>query len=115
MRNIFQSFINALNGIKITWLEERNFKIISLVGVLVFLSLFIFNFNVSESVILIAAILFVLTSEILNTAIEDLCNKIEPNTDPVIKKVKDMMAGFTLLSVFMTTILGLYVFYYHFF
>lgn len=50
--------------------------------------------------------------EIVNTAIEDICNKIEPNQNPVIGKIKDTMAGYVLVSSVAALIAGIILFSY---
>ena len=73
-----------------------------------------FHFSFIETAFCVIAIIIVLCAEIINTAIEDLCNKVEPNQDPVIGKIKDIMATFVLLSVIGAVVLGYLVFRYHF-
>lgn len=114
MIKTIRSFKYALNGLKTVWREERNFKILVIVAVLMLISIFYFGFNLFEAVIVILAIVLVLFAEIVNTAVEDLCNKIEPNQDETIRKVKDMMSGSVFVVVFGALSLGVLVFYYHF-
>lgn len=40
-----------------------------------------------------------LVAEILNTAIESLCDYVEPRYDPRIGKIKDMAAGATFIAI----------------
>src|SRR5712672_256670 len=92
------SFKFALKGFGTVWREETNFQIQVVISVIVLFVIFYFDFTFVERAISIFAISMVLTSEINNTAIEDLCNKIEPNQDPIIGKVKDMTSAFVLVS-----------------
>ncbi|MEI6479125.1 MAG: diacylglycerol kinase [bacterium] len=50
----------------------------------------------------------------MNTAIEDLCNKVEPEHDPAIGKIKDTMAAFVFVSSIGVSILGILIFAHHF-
>ncbi len=108
------SFIYSFRGLVAVWKEERNFKIEVAVAVVVSFCLFYFDFTIFESLFCILAIALVLISEIINTIVEDLCNKIEPNQDGVIGKIKDMAAAFVLLSVISSVIIGVLVFRSHF-
>ena len=108
------SFTFALNGLRTTWKEERNFRIEILATIPIVFSIFYFHFSFIESAFCIIAIIIVLSSEIINTAIEDLCNKVEPNHNPMIGKIKDLMAAFVLVSVLGASVVGLLVFYHHF-
>ena len=114
MKKIFDSFVFAWKGLKVTWREENNFRIEVLVGLLVIFCLFYFSFSFVESALCVMAIILVLSAEIINTAVEDLCNKIESNHDPVIEKIKDVMATFVLVSVLGAFAVGFIVFYHHF-
>lgn len=110
MEGILKSFGWAMNGIRTAWREEMNFRI-EVVGAFgaVFGGTYL-GFAKLEWVIIIECIVAVLAAELLNTAVEDLCNKVEPNTDPVIGKIKDIMGGFVLAVVIGVGIIGVMVF-----
>ncbi len=112
---IFHSFLFAWNGLKTTWSEEQNFRIEILVGTIVIFFIVFFDFTFEESSILILAVTLVLIAEIINTAIEDLCNKVEPQLDPIIGKIKDTVAAFVLISCLGSFVVGCMVFYHHFY
>lgn len=99
-----------MNGIRITWREEVNFRIESLIAFCVVMLGVFLRFSPAEWVIITGCIVAVFSAEMVNTAIEDLCNKIEPNTDPVIGKVKDIMGGFVFVVVLGAGIIGVMVF-----
>ena len=104
----------ALNGLKTTWKEEQNFRIEILIGAIVVFCILFFKFSLVETLFSVVAITIVLISEIINTAVEDLCNKVQPEHDPVIGKIKDTMAAFVLVSSLGAGIVGVLVFYSHF-
>ena len=114
MIKLIKSFGWAMNGLRTVWREELNFRIevaiaLVVVGVGVYL-----NFTKLEWAFIIVSICAVLSAEMVNTAIEDLCNKIEPNTDPIIGKIKDMMGGVVLLVCVTSVIIGVMVISNHF-
>ena len=53
----------------------------------------------------------VLGAEMLNTAIERLADRVEPDRDPVIRDVKDIAAGGVLVVSVASAIVGLTVFW----
>ena len=114
MRKTLISVKHAVNGLRFVFKEERNFKIELLIGTAILVVCYYFNFDYVEILFIVVSIIFVISAEIINTAIEDLCNKIEPNHDQVIKKIKDMMAGFVLVLTTGAVIVGIVVFYNHF-
>ncbi len=115
MQKTLKSFFDALRGLEAVLKEERNFKleVLASVGVIVFASYF--KFDPNEYIPLLIAIFMVLTAEIINTVIEDLCDKIEPNHNSVIKKVKDMMAAYVLVTGVGAIVIGFFVLYSHFY
>ncbi len=115
LKRIFDSFSFAWNGLRTTWREEQNFKIEVVGATLVIFFIFYFRFSFVESALCIMAITIVLSAEIINTALEDLCDKIESRHDPIIGKVKDTTGAFVLISVLGATIVGALVFYHHLF
>ncbi|MFZ2522599.1 MAG: diacylglycerol kinase family protein [Minisyncoccia bacterium] len=115
---MFQKFINsfgyAYRGIRTVFLEERNFKIEAFIALVVSIFAYAFDFSPIEILFCLVAITIVLLSEIINTAMEDLCTKVEPNHDHTIGKIKDIMAGFVLVSSVGALLIGVIVFYNHF-
>jgi len=104
----------AWNGLKVAWKEEHNFRIEILAAILVLVVLIFFRFSYVESALCIVAIVLVLSAEVVNTAVEDMCNKIEMNQDLQIRKIKDLMALYVLVSVVGAFMLGALVFLHHF-
>lgn len=91
-------FLNSLKyafyGLRQIFVEEQNFQIHTFCGVVVILlSIFKFNFNYIELCITFICVALVLATEIVNTAIENTWDHLEPNHHPVVKSVKDMMAA----------------------
>lgn len=109
-----KSFVDAINGVRTVLNEERNFRIEILAMLLVTFCVVYFKFSFIESTFCVVAIVIVLCAEMLNTAVEDLCNKVEPNYDSVIGKIKDIMGGFVLLSSVGAFVIGVLVFWHHF-
>ena len=110
---LMNRFKFAFNGLKVFLLEESNAK--------THLALCLFTiaagayFEVSKiewlSIFICSAIVF--TAEALNSAIERLCDKIEPNKDDKIKIIKDIAAGAVLLSSIFSAIVGVIIFIPH--
>lgn len=110
MDKIPKSFGWAINGIRVVWREEINFRIEVAIAVIVLCSAYYLNFLMRDLIIIIGCIGAVLSAEMVNTAIEDLCNKVEPNADPAIKKIKDMMGGFVLVVCLTSVAIGVIIF-----
>ncbi len=110
MKKLIRSFRWAINGICTVWREEANFRIeVTVIVIIVALGAWL-QFSQLEWIIIVGCISAVLAAEMVNTAVEDLCNKVEPKTDPIIGKIKDIMAGFVLTVSLGATIVGVILF-----
>lgn len=105
-----QAFYYALNGIKYSFKNEFNFKIHLLASIIVVILGIVFSISNIEWMIVIACMATVLMAELFNTAIENLCNKIEPNMHPQIKIIKDVSAAAVLVVAIAAAIIGLLIF-----
>jgi diacylglycerol kinase (ATP) len=114
LTKFWNSVLNAANGLQTVWREERNFQIEVAVAFVVVVLMFGFRFSLLESALLTLAIIIVLAGEVLNTVLEDLCDKVEPEYDAVIGKIKDTAAAFVLVSSLGACIVGVLVFMHHF-
>ena len=110
-KNVLISFIFAINGIKYTFKNSRNFKI------QVFFALFsliigsILQLDISDYLIMLMTIFSVLTLEILNTSIESLVDlMVNKKFNNLAKIAKDCSAGAVLLASINSVIIGLCLF-----
>ncbi len=114
MQKTYKSFKDSLSGFKVVLMEERNFKIEIIISLLVLIFVTIFDFSLYEIIPLLIVMFMVITAEIVNTAVEDICNKIQPNQDTAIGRIKDVMAAYVLLTVICSVVVGTIVVYSHF-
>lgn len=109
-KNFQESFNHAMDGILYTAFFEKNMRIDLLIALLaIILSLF-YDFSRLEIILLSITITFVLVAESLNTAIENICNRITTEYDPIIKIVKDIAAGASLLAALNAVLVGYLLF-----
>lgn len=103
-------FNHALRGLLQMLKTERNFKI----HVFAFISVIILGFTLEVSkpdwIILLLVSGFVLTMEIINSAIEQLCNLYSTERNEKIKNIKDISAGAVLIAALFAFVIGLVVF-----
>jgi diacylglycerol kinase len=110
MKHTIRAFGFACKGFVACFKEERSFRIEIVITVLVFAFGIYLKLSSIEWAILSITAFFVLAVEALNTALEDLCNKVEPNQDPAIGKVKDISAAAVLLAVIGAVLVALFIF-----
>jgi diacylglycerol kinase len=107
---VIKSFGWAFNGLKDCILHEKNFRIQYIVALLVVIAGIILSLSVTEWMIILLSFAVVLSFEIINSAIEKLCDLVSPDFNLTIKKVKDMSASAVLLSAIISFIIGCIIF-----
>ena len=70
---------------------------------------FFLTTDVGKRFALIGVIVFILIVELLNTAIEKLCDRVTRDNDPAIKRVKDMGSAAIGLSLLAAGIVWLWI------
>ena len=103
---ILRSFVFAFNGLRICFNSETNFKIHTLFAVVAILLGIAFKITAAEWLAVIFSIAFVVAMEMVNTAIEKLCDVVHPAFDSGITKVKDIAAGAVLLAAIGSVVTG---------
>lgn len=107
---MLKSILFALKGIRSAWDLGRNVKIQFLCFLLMLGMSWVLKINTLEFLLLIFISALVLCLEILNTAIEELCNFVKAETDPKIGRIKDLAAGAVLLASLFAATMGMIVF-----
>lgn len=105
-----KSFSHAFNGLKILIKEEHNARIHMFATIVVVMAGFVFKISVNEWFAVLFAIGFVMTVEIINTAIENMADIVSPEKDKRIKKIKDLSAAAVLISALTALVIGLIIF-----
>ena len=113
--SLLESFTNAVNGIFEAFYQERNLRIHLIFAIVViFASLFV-SLSILEFILILILIGLVFVSELFNTAIEILADKVEDKQDEGIKLVKDISASAVLVSSVLAFVVGLIIFSKKFF
>lgn len=105
-----KSFTYAFNGLRVMFKNEHNAWIHSFATLCTVTTGIIFNLSALEWVAIIFAIVLVIAGETFNSAIEKLCDVVQPNRDERIGKIKDMSAGAVLLCAIAAVAVGLLIF-----
>jgi diacylglycerol kinase len=109
-RKILRSFVFAFNGLKICFTAEANFKIHLLFATAALLLGIVFKIAAAEWFAVIISIAFVAAMEMMNTAIEKLCDVVHKDIHSGIKKVKDIAAGAVLLAAVCSFVIAVIIF-----
>ena len=109
-KKLINSFKYAFNGIKLCIQDEQNMIIHFTVATLVIIFAFIFKISKIEWIICLLLIGLVLMMELINTAIENICDLVTKDKNPYIKIAKDTAAGSVLVMSIVSAIIGLMIF-----
>lgn len=105
-----KSFVYAINGIKTLVKEEHNSWIHLIAAGIVIIAAIYFKLNTYEWVAIIISIGVVFTTELVNTAIENIANFLTTENNSKIKIIKDLSAAAVLISALMSLIIGAIIF-----
>ncbi len=103
-------FKYAIDGLIAAFRSEVNMHIHVAAAVLACIAGFYFHLSAVEWSIIILCIVLVISLELINTSIEEVCNMIHPGKHPVIKKIKDISAGAVLLAAIGSVIAAFIIF-----
>jgi diacylglycerol kinase (ATP) len=109
LKRLWRATINSWNGLVAATQTEQAFR-----EELVLLALgvplaFFLTADAGWRFALIGSLVFLLIVELLNTAIEELSDRVNLEHDPAIKRVKDMGSAAILLALFIAGALWLWV------
>ncbi len=107
---VIKSFVFAWHGFKICFASETNFKIHLLFATAAVCLGFTLNITYIEWLSVIGCIALVTALEMINTALEKLCDVVHKDVHPGIKQVKDIAAGAVLVGACCSFIIGLMIF-----
>jgi diacylglycerol kinase (ATP) len=107
-----KSFKYAFTGIR-HGLEEHNMKVHVLITLLVMIFGFYFSITAHEWIAVILSIGLVIATELLNTALEEVCDivtELQPASYKRAGKPKDIGAGAVLVTAITAAVVGLLIF-----
>lgn len=109
-KQLLKSIGHAFTGFFTALKDETSLKIQLTLGVLAIAFAFYFQISSVEWIAVVLCIAAVLSAETMNSAIENLSDKITLEQDPYIKKAKDMGAGAVLVVATASIIIACIIF-----
>lgn len=110
MNKFFRGFKYAFAGIVAAVRSELNMKVHCVVAVCVVLAGWLFQISGFEWIACLLCIGLVISAEMVNTAVEKMCNKFSPEKSEEIRFVKDVAAGAVLVCAIAAACVGLIIF-----
>nr|WP_315033870.1 diacylglycerol kinase family protein [uncultured Chryseobacterium sp.] len=112
---IHKSFLNAFRGVFSMIKTERNFQIEVLALLINLFLIFYLNLSGIDAALILLVSFAVLSAEIFNTAIEKICDIIQPDFDKRIGFIKDAAAGAVILMAIASVVVGILVYWKYIF
>lgn len=105
-----RSLLFALQGVRQVFMTEANMRIHLVLTVLVIICGFIFKISVTEWMFCLMSFGWVISMEMMNTAIEKYVDFVTPEFHTAAGHAKDIAAGAVLISALFAAIVGLVIF-----
>jgi len=110
-KNIFLSARNAWRGLWTVLVREPAFKYMAAMALLVIGAMLYFPTSRTEKAVLLVMIFSVLGLEMINSIMERFLDFLQPNLDPRVRIIKDLLSGFVFLVVIGSAIIGILIFW----
>ncbi|HAX62832.1 MAG TPA: diacylglycerol kinase [Firmicutes bacterium] len=101
---------NCLDGISYVTKNEKNFKREIALGIIALILSYILKIDKIEFIIILTMICLVLTTEIINTAIERTVDLVTKEYHELARIAKDVSAGSVLVTSIFALIIGIIIF-----
>lgn len=109
-RSFLDAAKNAFNGIWYCIKTQKNIRIQLIIAVIVITISLIFKLNYIEMIFIVLAIMLVLITEVINTAIESVVDLVTKEYNPIAKIAKDVAAGAVVLASVNAVIIAIIIF-----
>ena len=107
---IFTGFGYVFNGIWTPFRDERHMQFPFFVAIADIAVGFFFNISALDWCAVCFCIALVFTTEVINTAFENLCDLVIQEKHPIVKKIKDMAAGDVLICAIVSVVVECIIF-----
>ena len=114
LKKLVRSFHYAFRGVIRLLTDQQNARIHATVAIVVGMMAYILEVTRIEAAVLFMAIIMVFAMEIMNTAVEKICDLIDKNHNAEIRFIKDGMAGAVLIASVIAIVVALFIFLPHF-
>ena len=110
IKKLIHSFGYAFEGLKLAVTLDQNVRLHLVIGTLVLIVSILLKVTKMELLFVVFAIFFVLITEMINTAVEEMTNLIIKEHREEAKIAKDVSAAAVLLSSLFAIVVGVAVF-----
>lgn len=107
IRKLRQSFLYAINGLRSCIITERNFRIHLTAACYVSVFAFLGRLDSIRYAVLCLCFAVMMSAELMNTAIERLCDKQVTGYDRTVKQAKDIAAAAVFVCAAFCVVIGI--------
>lgn len=98
-RRFLKSFVYSWDGLKATFAKEESFRLETIALLVLLLVMMLCPWPWWKKITMLASYLFIPLVEIINSAIEDICDLITRDHSPLIKNAKDKGSMAVLVAI----------------
>lgn len=109
-KRLVKSFRYAMRGLRLVWRTEQNFRLQTLISIIVVTAMVAFRVPLWQAIILIMLIIFVLVLELVNTITEKMVDILKPRMHVYVEVIKDLMAAAVFVSALGAAVIGAMIF-----
>jgi diacylglycerol kinase (ATP) len=109
LRKLFYATKNTIDGICAVWRNEAAFRMEVFVVVFALIVLFSLEIAFMSKVILFGALMLLLIVELLNSAVESLCDLVKAEYNVFVKSAKDIASAAVGLTILLNVVLWLFL------
>ena len=102
LTRVWNAFFYSLAGIRDCWKHEAAFRQECLLSIILFPVAFWVGDNITDYVLLIACLFIVLITELMNSAVEAIVDRVSMDHHALSGRSKDMASAAVLFSILMT-------------
>ena len=100
-----------MRGVSVVFNAEQSFRIQVVGAICAIVAATVFQISTYQFLIVLLLIGAVLTLEIINTIFERLVDSFQPRIHPVVRDIKDIMAGAVLIASVVSLLVGIVIFW----
>ncbi len=99
MKRIINAFKNSIEGLKFAFIDEISFRQDLLICIILLPLAFLLYKSKSELILMLFSLFFLLIAELINSAIENIIDRIGTEYHILSKKAKDIGSASVLIAI----------------
>lgn len=109
INRVIKATAYAIKGVYYGFYTKKNLAVMALISVVAALAFIFLNLSAEKAALIVLSCVLIIIVEIINTAVEELCDMLHPKFDRRIGLVKDMMGGAVFISVLLAIVIAVIV------